>query len=183
MPDTNAGMASSGVAPGSQLANDIASMSDQAKRLQATQGPAMQANTQQNLQAAFGGQGEIKALTERIADHHMRDEEIDPQADPQGYLAALSKRITKMEKLAEDAKVTTGNMKAAATYTQVAGILKQRLHAFQNDYEKKLNEEANLAGAMHKAALQNPQYRASFPAAVQATQPATQPQGGFVQGQ
>jgi hypothetical protein len=158
--------------------------------MQATQGPAMQSNTQQNLNNSIGGgQGPIQSLTATVADSHLRDTGINPQEDPRGYIDAISKRIDTLSKLAEDAagsdpkKNRKANPKAAETYMQVVGVLKERLHAFQTQYAAQLNQEANQAAAMHQAAEQAASQPATQPAASQqAAPPRPVPNTSFLRG-
>lgn len=132
----------SGLQQGGQMQQNINAMSDQAKQIAATRPAAMEAQTAQNLQSAFGP-GEIQALNHKIASHLMRDVEIDPD-DPRGYLQAGASRIAEMKKLSESAK-KSGNQAAAATYDQVAGVLSQHLNDLHGKYAAKLRAEAETA--------------------------------------
>lgn len=116
-----------------QMREDIQGLSDEAKRLQATQRAAMEANTANNLKAATGGGGQMRpALVEQAAEAIL-DKYRDPQQKRKMKMKELIERIQEMEKQAKVAHDTTGNVTASNTYTQVANILKSRLHALQSE--------------------------------------------------
>jgi hypothetical protein len=124
-------------AGGGQQSQDVSALSDQAKRIESTRQAAMQANAAQNLKAATGGGGDIKALNDKVADavmQHRALKDLDPVTNRSEYMLRLGEEIVGMEKKAKEVeKSKTGNTRAMDTYAQVAAILRRRLHAMQSE--------------------------------------------------
>jgi hypothetical protein len=164
---------------------DVAALSDQAKRIEATRPAAVQANAAQGLKAATGGGGKVPPpLDHQVAGailQHLRRQdqtEIDPVGNRQEYMLELSQRITEMEKKAADVKKSgTSNVVAQNTYTQIAALLKKSLYAMQS--EDVGAPSAEQAGQM---AAQNQAAQAQAPAAQQRVVPPPMPQGGMSYG-
>lgn len=128
----NAGMGSSGVDPNSRLAQDLAGLSDPAKRVAETRQAAVEANAARNLKTLQAGQAaRAKSLNDQAADFVMKSLKPDPDKNPAGYKTDLEIRIADMETKAKEAKKSK-NVTAEQTYMQVAEILRKRLHGMQN---------------------------------------------------
>ena len=137
------GRGSGGVDDEGQLAEDLRALSDparRARRVESTRQPAVEANAEANLDAAFseGGDGEIRSLNDRIVDGLVNKQrqlkDLDPVADRDKYMAALTDQIKLMHKRAKDVDASgTGNVAAKNTYLQVASTLIDRLRRMQDE--------------------------------------------------
>jgi hypothetical protein len=164
---TSLGTDDSGV-PQGQMRQDLMALSDPAKKaaaVAATRQAALQAQTQQNLQAAQSG-GDIQSLGDKIADHVLAQTTPDPEAHPHQYIQYVTDRIGNLEKELALAKKSK-NVKAVQAYEQVIDILHQRAMGIQN----------KLAARMTAAPAATSQPAPAAPAAPEAP---TFPSGGPV---
>jgi hypothetical protein len=166
-------------AGGGQQSQDVSALSDQAKRIESTRQAAMQANAAQNLKAATGGGGDIKALNDKVADavmQHRALKDLDPVTNRSEYMLRLGEEIVGMEKKAKEVeKSKTGNTRAMDTYAQVAAILRRRLHAMQSE-----DTGAQSAAQADQTSNQNQAAQAAAPE--QRVVPPPMPQGGMSYG-
>jgi hypothetical protein len=150
MPNNDSlGTGGAGVPQGGQMQQDLMALSDPAKRaaqVAATRQAAMNANTQQNLQAATSGQGDIKSLHQLVTDHIMSQTTPDPESQPNQYVKYILDRIDSLKKEQDVAKKVK-NVQAVQTYQQVMDTLHQRAMDVQNKLAQRMTAAPQAASA------------------------------------